>query len=97
MFFLYCPGIIREGGKKKSPRVAPRGKVGWWRKSTYTTIDTWYREKLHLFGKKMQEIVAAKFWGLSAATKKQKFYGLNLKVLSGSCSRWTSWQFLQLF
>jgi hypothetical protein len=28
---------------KKSPRVAPRGKVGWWRKSTYTTVDTWYR------------------------------------------------------
>jgi len=48
--------------KKKSPRVAPRGKVGWWRKSTYTTIDTWYRKKLHLFGKKMQEIVAADFW-----------------------------------
>src|SRR6266581_830793 len=47
--------------QKKSPRVAPRGKVGWWRKSTYTTIDTWYREKLHLFGKKMQEIVAAVF------------------------------------
>src|SRR5262249_44895984 len=27
--------------QKKSPRVASRGKVGWWRKSTYTTIDTW--------------------------------------------------------
>src|SRR6266571_6904713 len=48
--------------QKKSPRVAPRGKVGWWRKSTYTTIDTWYREKLHLFEKKMQEIVAAKIF-----------------------------------
>ena len=23
---------------KKSPRVASRGKVGWWRKSTYATI-----------------------------------------------------------
>src|SRR5205085_11768434 len=35
--------------QKKSPRVAPRGKVGWWRKSTYTTIDTWYDGKVTPF------------------------------------------------
>src|SRR5207244_12489552 len=29
--------IISASSKKKSPRLTPRGKVGWWRKSTYTT------------------------------------------------------------
>src|SRR5215510_10894013 len=79
---------LTSNNQKKSPRVAPRGKVGWWRKSTYTTIDTWYRKKLHLFGIFFQEIVAAGFFDRSAATGRVticlrfKFVGLIRKLFT---------------
>src|SRR5207253_11230594 len=34
---------------------------------------------------------------LFRSTKVRNYIYLNLNVLSGSCSRWTSWQLLQLF
>src|SRR4029453_7456568 len=39
----------RVAEQKKSPGGAPRGKVGWWRKSTYTTIDTSSTKKVTSF------------------------------------------------
>jgi hypothetical protein len=47
MFAVLMLGDIIGGAAsiKKSPQVALRGKVGWWRKSTYTTVDSPYSKK----------------------------------------------------
>ena len=42
--------VLGSRNAKKSPQLAPRGKVGWWRKSTN-------RQKLHEFVEIIQEIV----------------------------------------
>jgi hypothetical protein len=64
---------------KKSPQLWPRGKVGWWRKSTKT-------QKLHEFIEFIQEIVVqcAALNRLSALTKTASSFDL-LKLRVSVC------------
>src|SRR5215470_6029752 len=91
--------MIRETGKK-IPAGCPAGEGGMVEEIYIHYYRHLVQRKVTPFWKKNAINCSGEILGRISPLLSGNlyfFYGLNLKVLSGSCSRWTSWQFLQLF
>ena|SRR5213593_1552253 len=81
--------------KKKIPAGCPAGEGGMVEEIYIHYYRHLVQEKVTPFWKKNARNCSGGL--LDLPPPQNRTYGLNLKVLSGSCSRWISWQFLQLF
>src|SRR5881396_2528004 len=80
---------------KKIPAGCPAGEGGMVEEIYIHYYRHLVQEKVTPFWKKNARNCSGGL--LDLPPPQNRTYGLNLKVLSGSCSRWISWQFLQLF